>query len=359
MKRLKRLLPIAMVVAMLSVLLMPAGVAFAADLTSVSATVAPTTVSTSSNMTVNFTTATLIPNGGKIVITALDFTWGDAGTDNTTVNDGASVNLTSATSSDTNKQVVIVLESTENISASTAVTVVLGASSKYLTNPANEGSYAVSIDTQNSAGTAIDEGSCQVTVGDGNRYEFAVNGETLTLTAQAPAAEDDITISRSSVAAGTDLTSDTHPADKDQNGVWKIVDARGTEVGWYITAGVGSLTEVGGSHTYTPDATDANWTSNTEYAFQLKISEAASADGASDVWHTNSDDGSGTCVDLAGTSAAYVYLIGSPQTIVSAASTEGLGAFTILPDIKVTVPAGIYAATYYIQLTLTLYDVAE
>ena len=138
------------------------------------------------------------------------------------------------------------------------------------------------------------------------------------------------------------------------------MDARGTDAGWYIQAQVGNLEEDGGSHSYTPDATDTNWTDNSEYGFEMKISEAtgANANGENDIWHTTADDGSSDCTDIAGTSAAYVFLTGSAQTIVSAASTEGLGAFTILPDIQITVPAGIYVATYYIELTLTIYDVA-
>jgi len=119
MKGLKKLLPIAMVVAMLVALLTPATVLAAGDLTSVSATVDPITADTSTKMTVSFNTTTEIPLDGKIIITALDFTWA-AGvkTDNTTVtDDAAGVTLASATSSNTNKQIVIVLNASANISA--------------------------------------------------------------------------------------------------------------------------------------------------------------------------------------------------------------------------------------------------
>lgn len=362
MKRFKKLLLIAVTLALVLTLLVPATV-LAASLTSVSATVDPTTASTDTEMTVSFTTAGEITVGGKIVITALDFTWDSAnGTEaetptNTTVNDGTSVTLASVTVNESDKKVTIVLDGAETISATTGVTVVLGVSTKYLENP-TAGTYTVNIETKTSADAAIDEGTCQVSVAEGNRYGFTVNGETLTLVAQTPKAGSAVTASRTAVSGGTDLQSTSHPADKDQTGVWKIVDARGTDAGWYIQASVGNLEEDGGSHSYTPDATDTNWTSNTEYGFQIKISEAGSADGSNDIWHTNSDDGSSSCSDIAGTSASYAFLTGSAQTIVGAASTEGLGAFTILPDIQVTVPAGIYVATYYIELTLTIYDVA-
>ncbi len=352
-KKMYKLVGMAIVVAMLSVLLVSVPV-FAASLTSVSATVSPTTVSTSTEMTVTFTNATEIPTDGKIVITALDFTWADDSTvANTPVtDDAASVTLASVSASQSDKKVTITLNASAAIAASSEVVVVLGGTTKYLTNP-TAGTYTVNIETKTSADAAIDDGLCQVTVGTGQDYGFDVSGTTLTMGVTAPTSESNIEITRAALSAGTDLTTTASSS-------WAIVDARGGSAGWCIKASVGTLdNSSGASYDLTPTSS-ASWTSNANYYSQIKIVKSGTADGSNDIVHTNSNDGSGDSSLIAGTAAdGWMYLTGSELTIVNAAVDEGLGAFTITPDLQITIPAGVHAGTFYIPLTVTIYSAAD
>ena len=357
MKGIKRIHRSLIVVAVLALLvaLLPLGAALGATLTSVSDVISPQTESVAAQHTIAFTIpaeGTEVPNSGHILITLTSFGVPDGDLSGyTTVNDGTAVTLTSVTGSAAADTVDIVIGASETIALATSVTVTI-TSAANITNPTASGNYTVSIATQDASAVELDTGSTTVAVGEGETYQFGIIAGTASLVTIVPGSESNVTL---------DGTKDTSAFTAVENtDDWNVVDARGTGAGWHLVVAAGSMTDSTAnrpsSEVMTLDESDLLFTDNDEYAARITIVTSTTEDGDNGIIHNVDGDGSSQCIEIAGTDT-YTHVTGTGLTVVTAAQSEGLGAFSLLPVIEVTVPAGASAdnSTNF-TLTVTLVE---
>ena len=331
--------------------LLPLSTVSAAGL-SPAVTLSPTAKGAVAQHTISFTAVTEIPLDGKITVTGSDFTWPADGdkVDNVSVtDDGSSVTLASATVTQADTKIVIVLNNAGVIAANSAVVVKLD-SAVGITNPATAGnSYTVSVATTTSLDAAIDSGNDATVSVSGDLYSFGITAGTASLTTTSPSSEIAVTLD------GTKKTSTWTSVENTDD--WDVVDARGTGAGWHITVAAGSMTDNRGSGVdsgvMTLKETNTNFTDNNQFTVQMAVAASTTDSGDNGVVHTTDNDGSSKASDIAGIGTTLV--TGGGITVVTAAANEGLGAFTILPTVTVTVPAGAYATSNgSFALTITL-----
>ncbi len=343
MKRLRKLLPIAMVVAMLLVLA-PARVAFAATLLDVSDVLGSNTAS-SANIT--HTVRLTIPSGGSaltassnisIALTGFTVASGYDGTV-TVTDDGASVDLDSGDNYDVSSQ-TITIKLDEAIAAGSLVKIVLAQSANAantIDNPV-AGIYTVTVTTSVDSVSASDTDSCTVPIeSDTVNYQFGVNVGSIILATVNATLTDDITLGTGKMSITLDTT-------------WQAVDATGDGNGWTITVSVGSLTD--GTKTLSR-RDDRTFTGNTEYAVEVLTTQSL------DFTQTVANDGSTAVSDLAGTNS-WTYVDSDGITIVTATSGEGMGRYTHTPHFRFTIPVGAYAddgSNYVVTMTIDIVDV--
>ncbi len=339
----KRIL-ISMMVAMamlLALVAVPAGPASAAGtLTSVSATVDPTTADTDTKMTVVFTTVSEIGNSGKILIEADDFTWADDTTvENTTVN---ALTPTSVAASLANKQVLIVIGAAETIAASIVVTVTLGVNTEYVTNPASEGNYRVDITTKTSADVAIDSGYAMASVGGAELDEPTV---TLVLTGGTTSGTTSVTTGFTGITlTGASQTGTKQCGTPGTGGGWYVVDNSGDGLGWTVQVSVplGKLSS--SSHDLTLAAS---------LAYNQVVVRGKVDDDNANYFKIKEDESSPTTGIEGTTSDEFVTLSTSDTTILAAGADEGLGSYWLWPEFEIQVPAGAYSGSYSLTLSVT------
>ena len=356
MRTIKRIHRAIIVMSMLALLaaLLPIGTAFGASLTVMSDVLAPKTESVAATHTITFTVASELPLDGKIKVTATDFTWpadGDKVANVTVTDDGGSVTLASATVTQASKWIVIVLNHSGAVAADSVVVVTLG-SAIDITNPAASGNYTVSVETLTSADAAIDSGNTSAAVGEGETYQFGTIAGTTSLVTIVPGSESNVTLD------GTKKTSTWTSAENTDD--WNVVDARGTGAGWHVVVGIGSMTDSTANRptdeVMTLNESSTTFTDNTQYAVKIKILTSTTQDGDNGIVHNADGDGSTRCDEIAGTDT-FTHLTGAGLTVATAAQYEGMGAFSLLPQIEVTVPAGAYAnASTNFTLTVTLVE---
>ncbi len=331
MRGLKKLLSIGVVVAMLF-LLMPAGIASAAALEDVSDILSSNAASTTNvTHTVYFT----IPTGGSaltassnISISLKDFTVASTYDGTATVtDDGASVGLDTPAYSVSGDNVTIDLNA--SIAVGSLVKVVLGGSanaSNTIDNPV-AGIYTVTVTTSGG-----DSGSTTVAIeADAVDYQFGIDAGSFVM-ATANATLSDITLAYGKLSTILDTT-------------WQAADARGSGAGWHITVNAGSLSN--GTKTMTLNS-NRTFADNTVYAVEV-------LNTSSDITQTVASDGSTAAGSITASNASYAYITSGGETVVSAASDQGMGRYTVTPHFRFTIPFGAYAdggTNYSVTMTI-------
>lgn len=336
MKRLRKLLPIALIVAMLLVLF-PARVAFAATLLDVSDVLSSNTASTANvSHTVRFT----IPSGGSaltassvIDIDLAGFTVASGYDGTVTVtDDGSSVSLDGTPYTVSGDNITVALNA--SIAANSLVKVILagGSSGKTINNPVAT-TYTVTVETRANGSSASDSGNTTVAIeADTVDYQFGVNAGSLILSTVA-SNFGDITLGPGKMSITSDET-------------WQAIDARGNGNGWHITVSVGDLTD--GTKTLTRND-NRTFSNNNIYAVEVMVETA-------DMTQTVASDGSTPVSELAG-NGAYTYITSGGITVVTAAATEGMGRYTITPHMRFTIPFGTYTddgTNYVVTMTIDI-----
>lgn len=154
---------------------MPAATFAAANEFTGTATLSSSAISTTSNVTVGFTPATDLTNGGSIVLTFPgDFTYGALVDADVTVTQTGGT-FAAETFNSTTKTITIPVTT----AGTGAVSIVVG--NTKMTNPATAGQYALQISTKNSSGTVVNTGYAIASVANTTSLT-AVVGEALVMT---------------------------------------------------------------------------------------------------------------------------------------------------------------------------------
>jgi len=133
--------------------------------------------------------------------------------------------------------------------------------------------------------------------------------------------------------------------------VWGLVDARGTGAGWKVSVKSSDLTGLtnNASQAVTNTLTSSITPAYNQFGLKVQVEEA-------DVTIKSGAEGSMPVSGLTYNVSAAAFVTSSDQEVLKAATDQGMGGYDIDPLFTIYLPAGVYAGTGELTLTITQAD---
>jgi len=133
--------------------------------------------------------------------------------------------------------------------------------------------------------------------------------------------------------------------------VWGIVDGRGSGAGWKISVSSSDLTGLtnNASEAVTNTLTSSMTPAYNQFGLKMQVEQA-------DATVKSGADGSSPVSGLTYNVSTADFVTGSAVEALKAATDQGLGGYDIDPLFSIYLPAGVYAGTASLTLTVTQAD---